>query len=128
IAAAAALVGSSPGGSNVMPTTTLSFLLCAEAGATTATSAARAMMDNCRNIVCFSRTEPNYASKLIGYKGLVFHCGQRRQRHHALRLVTGCRMLRREGAQDGGDVAALRISQGAARRVGAAGRNDRLRR
>src|SRR6516225_5407199 len=95
MAAAAALVGSSPGGSRAIPITTLSFLDCARLGCgdiamATIEAAVATRMDRFLNIRLLPApilpTEPGKP----GRSALLRH--QRRQRHHRLGLVARGKM------------------------------------
>ena len=93
IAAAAALVGSSPGGSSAMPMTTLSFLPCARLGSgVAANAAATAKMVNFFSIFA----PPNYLRQFsaVPRKRLTPLRRDLRQRHHGLGVVA-CGKVRR---------------------------------
>src|SRR5436190_3713726 len=120
MAAAAALVGSSPGGSSVMPMTTLSFLPCARLGsgvaANAATTAKIASFLNIRLLPDISRDQ----TKPVPHKRLTLLRRHRRQCHHRLSAVARGELPHADLAQGGRDLATMLLDQRTAWRIGTA--------
>src|SRR5438132_9757929 len=131
MAAAAPLVGSSPGGSSAIAITTLSFLPCATIGCGSRESAAKVAAAIKASFLDM-QTLLNGADRVarqtkILCASLSCFAGKARQCHDRLGIVACGGMARPHAPRNGGYRAAMRVGKGASPGINAAGGPDRLR-
>src|SRR5436190_8091516 len=117
MAAAAALVGSSPGGSSVMPMTTLSFLPCARLGGGAAANAA--ITAKTANFL-YIRNSPDKSrdqTKPVSRKMLTLLHRHRRQSHHRLGAMARRELRGPHLAERGRNLTTVLLGQRTAWRV-----------